>query len=130
MIQFNTEAVVPFFVSTEGYGLLWDNYAETHLNPVTHPLHLTADPAPPVAGSTAAVYTWQARLATGPAGVYHIMVKGGDGYLNPHQYLYLYLPGVSVLGLSSASLVGSAIPGYPVVCMDWNCLHRTVRLPS
>ena len=33
MIQFNLEAVVPFFVSSDGYGLLWDNYAWTYLNP-------------------------------------------------------------------------------------------------
>ena len=32
MIQFNLEAVVPFFVSSAGYGLLWDNYAWTYLN--------------------------------------------------------------------------------------------------
>jgi alpha-D-xyloside xylohydrolase len=34
MAQFNTEAVVPFFVSTRGYGLYWDNYAWSWLNPV------------------------------------------------------------------------------------------------
>lgn len=33
MIQFNLEAVVPFFVSSENYALLWDNYAWTYLNP-------------------------------------------------------------------------------------------------
>lgn len=33
MIQFNLEAVVPFFVSSSGYGLLWDNYAWSYLNP-------------------------------------------------------------------------------------------------
>lgn len=27
LIQYNTEAVVPFFVSTRQYGILWDNYA-------------------------------------------------------------------------------------------------------
>ena len=27
LVQFNTEAVVPFFVSSKGYGLLWDNNA-------------------------------------------------------------------------------------------------------
>lgn len=32
LVQFNTEAVVPFFVSSNGYGILWDNYAWTHLN--------------------------------------------------------------------------------------------------
>jgi len=33
MIQFNTQAVVPFFVSSTGYGILWDNYAASYLNP-------------------------------------------------------------------------------------------------
>jgi len=33
MVQFNSEAVVPYFWSTVGYGLLWDNYAWTFLNP-------------------------------------------------------------------------------------------------
>lgn len=32
LVQFNTEAIVPFFVSSAGYGLLWDNYAWSHLN--------------------------------------------------------------------------------------------------
>ena len=27
LVQFNTEAVVPFFVSTKGYGILWDEYS-------------------------------------------------------------------------------------------------------
>ena len=27
------EAIVPFFVSSTGYGLLWDNYAASYLNP-------------------------------------------------------------------------------------------------
>lgn len=35
LIQFNLEAVVPFFASSAGYGLLWDNYAWTYLNPPT-----------------------------------------------------------------------------------------------
>ena len=33
MVQFNTEAVVPFFTSTAGFALLWHNYGQTHLNP-------------------------------------------------------------------------------------------------
>ena len=32
MVQFNTQAIVPFFLSTKGYGLLWDSYSWTHLN--------------------------------------------------------------------------------------------------
>ena len=35
LVQFNTEAVVPFFVSSKGYGLLWDNNAWSRLNPVS-----------------------------------------------------------------------------------------------
>lgn len=41
MIQFNTEAIVPFFVSTSGFGLLWDSYAWTHLNPSNNRIQLT-----------------------------------------------------------------------------------------
>eukprot|EP01060_Flectonema_neradi_P008862 TRINITY_DN16334_c0_g1_i13.p1 TRINITY_DN16334_c0_g1~~TRINITY_DN16334_c0_g1_i13.p1 ORF type:complete len:859 (+),score=191.91 TRINITY_DN16334_c0_g1_i13:48-2624(+) len=32
MVQYNTQAVVPFFMSTKGYGILWDSYSWTHLN--------------------------------------------------------------------------------------------------
>ena len=35
LVQFNTEAAVPFFASTRGYGLLWDNNAWSRLNPPT-----------------------------------------------------------------------------------------------
>ena len=33
LVQFNTEAIVPQFISTLGYGILWDNYAWSYLNP-------------------------------------------------------------------------------------------------
>jgi alpha-D-xyloside xylohydrolase len=33
MIQFNTEAIVPFFVSTAGYGIYMDQYSHSWLNP-------------------------------------------------------------------------------------------------
>jgi hypothetical protein len=41
MVQFNTEAVVPFFTSTKGYGILWDNYAWTYLNPSTDEIKMS-----------------------------------------------------------------------------------------
>ena len=34
LVQYNTEAIVPFFVSSKGFGILWDNYAWSYLNPV------------------------------------------------------------------------------------------------
>jgi alpha-D-xyloside xylohydrolase len=33
LIQFNTEAIVPFFISSTGYGILWDNNGRSMLNP-------------------------------------------------------------------------------------------------
>ncbi len=33
LVQFNTEAVVPFFISTKGYGILWDNNGRSVFNP-------------------------------------------------------------------------------------------------
>jgi len=38
LVQYNTEAIVPFFVSSRGYGLLWDNYAWSYLNPAEEAL--------------------------------------------------------------------------------------------
>lgn len=32
LIQDNTEVAVPFLISTKGYGILWDNYSETHFS--------------------------------------------------------------------------------------------------
>ena len=32
LVQFNTEAIVPFFLSSKGHGILWDNYAWSYLN--------------------------------------------------------------------------------------------------
>lgn len=32
LVQSNTDAVTPFMISTQGYGLLWDNYSKTVFN--------------------------------------------------------------------------------------------------
>jgi alpha-D-xyloside xylohydrolase len=32
LVQTKTDAVVPFFISTNGYGILWDNYSKTIFN--------------------------------------------------------------------------------------------------
>ena len=34
-IQFNTEAIIPFLLSSKGYGILWDNYSRSKLNPIS-----------------------------------------------------------------------------------------------
>jgi alpha-D-xyloside xylohydrolase len=38
--QFNQEIMLPYLVSTKGYGLLWDNYSVTQFNPAEKELHL------------------------------------------------------------------------------------------
>ena len=34
--QYNQEIIVPYLVSTKGYGLLWNNYSVTEFNPAEH----------------------------------------------------------------------------------------------
>ena len=51
LVQFNTEAIIPFFVSTQGYGLLWDNPAWTMLNPPSQNPLLTVPRARPTSRS-------------------------------------------------------------------------------
>ena len=50
MIQFNTEAVVPFFVSSKGYGLLWDQYSASYLNPPSESERLNFKASPQMPG--------------------------------------------------------------------------------
>ncbi|MBB3186200.1 glycoside hydrolase family 31 protein [Microbacter margulisiae] len=39
--QYNQEIMVPFLVSTKGYGLLWDNYSVTKFNPAEKEMFFT-----------------------------------------------------------------------------------------
>jgi len=39
--QYNQEIMLPYLVSTKGYGLLWDNYSVTKFNPAENELYLT-----------------------------------------------------------------------------------------
>ena len=41
LIQLNTQISIPFFLSSEGYGILWHNYGMTELNPADNHLALT-----------------------------------------------------------------------------------------
>jgi hypothetical protein len=58
MVQYNTEAAVPFFSSTKGYGILWDSNAWSYLNPPTsEPIAFSAafGPSPTPLGDGMAV---------------------------------------------------------------------------
>lgn len=78
MIQFNTEAVVPFFVSTQGYGLLWDNNAWTYLNP---PVSALVPPADGAVGALVVPFEGEHRPDLIEGSVDFIAVADGD-----HQF--------------------------------------------
>ena len=40
LLQANTNISIPFLISTNGYGLLWNNAALTDFNPPTEVIHL------------------------------------------------------------------------------------------
>jgi len=40
LLQANTNIAIPFLISTNGYGLLWNNAALTEFNPATQTIHL------------------------------------------------------------------------------------------
>src|SRR5690606_19178180 len=43
LVQENVKVSVPFLLSTEGYGLLWDNYSRTVFNDVADSSYLWSD---------------------------------------------------------------------------------------
>ena len=76
VVQFNTEAAVPFFVSTKGYGVLWDAYSWTHVNEGL-PISLRRD-----GNVTADTFTFKGTLTTKAAGNYQFLLSicpGGYG---------------------------------------------------
>ncbi len=100
--QLNTQAAFPVLVSSQGYGLLWDNASLTDFNPVDQQISLVAEgaAAPAVAGGPTATEQLQqvppaapargrgrgpapvtARIGTftsGAAGEYVFFAKDGD----------------------------------------------------
>jgi alpha-D-xyloside xylohydrolase len=43
LVQYNRRAVVPFLLSSRGYGLLWDNYSYTKVSDTAYGSHLWSD---------------------------------------------------------------------------------------
>ena len=74
MIQFNTEAIVPFFVSTAGYGIYMDQYSHSWLNPPNgnHQVPMTNISSTEFVGS----YTVQ---DDGPVHVFYNLSRGFGG---------------------------------------------------
>eukprot|EP01063_Lacrimia_lanifica_P028087 TRINITY_DN4040_c0_g2_i1.p1 TRINITY_DN4040_c0_g2~~TRINITY_DN4040_c0_g2_i1.p1 ORF type:complete len:872 (+),score=228.44 TRINITY_DN4040_c0_g2_i1:53-2668(+) len=68
MTQFNTEAVVPYFASTAGFGVLWDNGAQSYLNPPTEELRLSVFGHAPLRMGSPGRYCFHAVLCEGKYG--------------------------------------------------------------
>eukprot|EP00946_MAST-07B_sp_MAST-7B-sp1_P000266 g266.t1 len=71
LVQFNTEAIVPNFVSTTGYGILWDNYAWSYLNP--------ADPKSALQFKFETPGTGVASFVPASSGVHHFYIDTCPG---------------------------------------------------
>jgi len=62
LLQANTNIAIPFLVSTNGYGLLWNNAALTDFNPTSEVIHLDENGA--------------GTFQTGPEGEYGFLLTG------------------------------------------------------
>ena len=101
MIQFNTEAIVPFFVSSKGYGILWDNYAAGYLNPVTDADKLEFSGHP-----------FKAKFTAPVDGVYHFHIKrkAGDAWSKGTPTYQLNISGSGM---------------DPTAIIDWDALSNS-----
>ena len=81
--QVNSEIMLPFLLSSQGYGVLWDNASLTDFNPVDREIQLGTPPSAGGAGGPApknndkrAAHT--GSFLTGPAGRYVFIAKNGN----------------------------------------------------
>ena len=82
LLQANTNIAIPFLISSNGYGLLWNNPALTDFNPTTETVHLDQN----------GVGTFQ----TGPEGEYGFLLSG-----NYRNRLRLSVDGQQIIDLKN-----------------------------
>lgn len=129
MVQFNTEAIVPHFISTKGYGLLWDNSAWTYLNGaegmdmVTIPLlNISGDTARYTASQTGRHFVYfstQSLYGVGGSMDYlQVNVTASDGTvsLRPVWYHGVYFRPTSPAAFSQRGKVSSFSTIYGPSC--------------
>ena len=68
LIQYNTEAIVPFFTSSSGYGILWDSYSKGHLNEPTEEIILNPSNKTIYTASVSGLYTFLIKACPGQWG--------------------------------------------------------------
>ncbi len=119
LLQANSNIAIPFLISTNGYGLLWNNPALTDFNPATEAIRVDQD----------GVGTFQ----TGPEGEYGFLLSG-----NFRSKLGLSVDGKQVVDLNNMWLplsVGvkmhlAANATYKVIAETGGDTKLAVRAPS
>jgi alpha-D-xyloside xylohydrolase len=119
LLQANTNIAVPFLVSTNGYGLLWNNPSLTDFDPATEEIHLDNN----------GVGTFQ----TGPEGDYGFLLSG-----NYRNKLRLSVNGNEIIDLHNMWLPRSAgakvhlaaNTSYKLVAETGGDTRLAVRMPS
>jgi alpha-D-xyloside xylohydrolase len=119
LLQANSNIAIPFLISTNGYGLLWNNPALTDFNPATEAVRIDPD----------GVGTFQ----TGPEGEYGFLLSG-----NYRNKLRLSVDGKQIVDLKNMWLplsVGAkmhlaANATYKVIAETGGDTKLAVRAPS
>ncbi|MFZ1014010.1 MAG: TIM-barrel domain-containing protein [Terracidiphilus sp.] len=119
LLQANTNIAIPFLISTNGYGLLWNNPALTDFNPATETVQLDQN----------GMGTFQ----TGPEGEYGFLLSG-----NYRNKLELSVDGQKIIDLKNMWLplsAGAKMPlaantTYKVIAETGGDTKLAVRTPS
>lgn len=119
LLQANTDIAIPFLLSTQGYGLLWNNPSSTDFDPATEAIPLDS--------------TGAGTFHTGPAGDYGFLMTG-----NNRARLKLTLDGKRLIDIENmwvpssagAKIHLNANTTYKIVAESGGDTQLFVRAPS
>jgi len=119
LLQANTNISIPFLISTNGYGLLWNNAALTDFNPTTEVIHLDEN----------GVGTFQ----TGREGEYGFLLSGngrGKLRLTVNDEKVIDLTNMWLPGFAGGKMHLAANTTYRVIAESRGHTELSVRAPS
>lgn len=119
LLQANTNIAIPFLISTNGYGLLWNNAALTDFNQATQAIPLDS--------------TGSGTFRTGPEGEYGFLLSG-----NSRDRLRLSVDNQQIIDIQNMWVAGSAgakthlaaNTTYKIVAETGGNTKLSVRTPS
>lgn len=119
LLQANTNIAIPFLVSTNGYGLLWNNAALTDFNPTTQPIQLDANGT--------------GTFKTGAEGEYGFLLSGnsrGKLQLSVNDEKVIDIQNMWMPWSASGKIHLEANTTYPVKAETGGDTELSVRTPS